>query len=162
MFSSHLCSPTFVSIAGFECSYDSFRLSLQPRGFMSKDLMAFFVQYFNDDHKLNTENIYDRNKVAFTPFLVVLLFYLFFYLKFSARTNLSFLMSSYTEFFFHISWSRKNSCLILRHIFQSPMSQNWQGSMNKWTSQMLIWYLSLILAFFFQFLYDVFFRHLTF
>ena len=67
---------------------------------MSNDLMAVFVQYFNDDHKLNTENIYDRNKVAFTPFLVVLLFYLFFYLKFSARTNLSFLMSSYTEFFF--------------------------------------------------------------
>ncbi|XP_039855786.1 uncharacterized protein LOC120713886 isoform X1 [Panicum virgatum] len=32
--------------------------------------MAVFVQYFNDDHKLNTENIYDRNKVAFTPFLV--------------------------------------------------------------------------------------------
>lgn len=63
-------SPTFVSIAGFECSYDSFCLSLQPRGFVSKDLMAFFVQYFNDDHKLNTENIYDRNKVAFTPFLV--------------------------------------------------------------------------------------------
>ena len=57
---------------------------------MSNDLMAVFVQYFNDDHKLNTENIYDRNKVAFTPFLVVLLFYLFFYLKFSARTNLFF------------------------------------------------------------------------
>ena len=101
IFSSHLCSPTFVSIAGFECSYDSFRLSLQPRGFVSNDLMAVFVQYFNDDHKLNTENIYDRNKVAFTPFLVVLLFYLFFYLKFSARTNLSFLMSSYTEFCSH-------------------------------------------------------------
>jgi len=63
-------SPIFISISGFQCSYHSFQQSLMPRGFVLNDLMAVYVQYFNNDHKNNSESSYDRNKVAFTPFLV--------------------------------------------------------------------------------------------
>ena len=64
-------SPTVVSMCGFECSYDNFKLSLQPTGFVHQDLMTVYIQFFNNDHKNNSERPYSCKKVAFTPCLVV-------------------------------------------------------------------------------------------
>ncbi|KAL6659628.1 hypothetical protein ACP70R_002457 [Stipagrostis hirtigluma subsp. patula] len=64
-------SPTFVVINGFHSNYERFRDSLKPRGHVYDDVMALFVQMFNDEIKdsNDSDSVNSRSKIAFSPFL---------------------------------------------------------------------------------------------
>ncbi|KAL6840739.1 hypothetical protein ACP4OV_029603 [Aristida adscensionis] len=44
-------TPTFVAINGFHCCYERLRDSLRPRGLLFDDVMALYVQLFNEERK---------------------------------------------------------------------------------------------------------------
>ncbi|TVU41060.1 hypothetical protein EJB05_14551 [Eragrostis curvula] len=61
--------PPFVEIEGFNCSYLSFRSSLEPKGSVTEDFVGVYVQWYNHHFARVPDTKFSRQRVAFSPFL---------------------------------------------------------------------------------------------